>query len=171
MSKIFVAPLSGIHELIADHAPSHLVTLLGPEYMIDTPAGIAEGCHLKLAVNDIVEANAGDAPSAAHVRDLLGFARSWSAQSPMIVHCWAGISRSMAATYIVLCDRLGRGSELYAAKAIRTRAPHAYPNALLVRHADEMLGRQGRMVDAIKSIGAGRLVAEGEIVEFPLVGL
>ncbi len=89
----------------------------------------------------------------------------------MLVHCWAGIIRSMAAIYIILCDRLGEGSELYAAKAIRSRAAHAYPNALLVRHADDLLGRQGRMVEAIKSIGAGKMVAEGDIVEFPLVDL
>ena len=168
MSKIFVAPLSGIHELIADHAPSHLVTLLGPEYMIDTPAGIAEGCHLKLAVNDIVEANAGDAPSAAHVRDLLGFARSWSAQSPMIVHCWAGISRSMAATFTILCDRTD-ASEREIAQTMRRLAPHADPNRLFVRIADDLLGRSGRMVDAIDSIGRGKLTAEGCPVAFPLV--
>ena len=89
----------------------------------------------------------------------------------MLVHCWAGISRSMAATYIILCDRFGRGSELMAARAIRSRAPHAYPNALLVRHADELLGRQGRMIEAIRSIGAGKMVAEGDVVEFPLVDL
>jgi predicted protein tyrosine phosphatase len=77
----------------------------------------------------------------------------------------------MASAYTILCDRMGPGSEIVAARAIRTRAPHAYPNALLVQHADDLLGRQGRMVAAIKSIGAGKMVAEGEIVELPLVGL
>ena len=106
-----------------------------------------------------------------HVEELLAFSRQWPAEDPLLIHCWAGISRSMAATYIVLCDRLGHGSELAAARAIRARAPHAYPNSLLVRHADALLGRDGRMVEAIRSIGAGRMVAEGELVEFPLVEL
>ena len=77
----------------------------------------------------------------------------------------------MAATYTILCGRLGPGSELYAAQAIRNRAPHACPNALLVHYADELLERRGRMIDAIKTIGAGAIVPEGSVVEFPLRGL
>ncbi|MGZ5960717.1 MAG: tyrosine phosphatase family protein, partial [Rhizomicrobium sp.] len=60
---------------------------------------------------------------------------------------------------------------IIVARAIRNRAPHAYPNALLVQYADELLDRRGRMIEAIKSIGAGEIVAEGAIVEFHLVGL
>jgi len=172
MPRILVTPLSALEDAIRVHRPSHIVTLLSPDHMIETPAGFPAERHLRLGVNDVVEASAGDAPpERAHIEDLLAFSRSWPAEDPMIVHCWAGISRSMAATYIILCDRLGRGSEIYAAKAIRSRAAHAYPNALLVRHADDLLGRQGRMVEAIKAIGAGKMVAEGDVVEFPLVGL
>jgi predicted protein tyrosine phosphatase len=172
MSRILVTPLSAVEETIRLHRPSHMVTLLSPDHMIETPAGFPRDRHLRLGMNDVVDVSAGDTPpEQAHVERLLAFSRTWNAEDPLLVHCWAGISRSMAATYIILCDRLGRGSELFAAKAIRARAAHAYPNALLVRHADELLGRQGRMVEAIKSIGAGKMVAEGDVVEFPLVGL
>jgi predicted protein tyrosine phosphatase len=172
MSRIFVTPLSAVPEVIRSHRPSHLVTLLSPEHMIETPDGIARDRHLRLGVNDIIDAQSGDnPPTMDHIEELLAFARQWPADDPILVHCWAGVSRSMAASYIILCDRLGRGSELLAARAIRSRAPHAYPNALLVHYGDVALGRQGRMVDAIRSIGPGTMVAEGEIVEFPLVGL
>jgi predicted protein tyrosine phosphatase len=86
----------------------------------------------------------------------------------MVVHCWAGISRSMAAAYIVLCDRLGPGPERNVAKAIRCRAPHAFPNPLLVQLADDILGRDGDMVAAAESIGRGTIVAEGCCVELPI---
>ena len=172
MSRILVTPLSAVEDVIRVHRPSHMVTLLSPDHMIETPAGFPVERHLRLGMNDVVDTAAGDTPpERRHVETLLDFARTWPAEDPLLVHCWAGISRSMAATYIILCDRLGRGSELFAAKAIRSRAPHAYPNALLVSHADELMGRQGRMVEAIRGIGAGTMVAEGEIVEFPLVGL
>jgi predicted protein tyrosine phosphatase len=172
MSRILVTPLSAVPDVIRSHRPSHLVTLLSPEHMIDTPSGFARERHLRLGVNDVVDVEAGDSPpDRKHIEQLLAFSRSWPAEDPILIHCWAGVSRSMAATYVILCDRLGRGSEIFAAKAIRARAPHAYPNALLVRHADDLLGRQGRMVDAIKDIGAGTMVAEGNLVEFPLVGL
>ncbi len=172
MPRILVTPLSAVEDVIRLHRPSHMVTLLSPDHMIETPDGFPKDRHLRLAMNDVVDPAAGDTPpEQAHVDKLLAFARTWSAEDPMLVHCWAGISRSMAATYIILCDRLGRGSEILAAKAIRNRAPHAYPNALLVRHADDILGRQGRMVEAIRAIGAGKMVAEGDVVEFPLVDL
>ncbi|MEJ1969670.1 MAG: hypothetical protein WDN03_13700 [Rhizomicrobium sp.] len=172
MSRILVTPLSAVDDVIRSHRPSHMVTLLSPEHMIETPRGFPRERHLRLGINDVVDVSAGDNPPArTHVESLLAFSRNWPAEDPILVHCWAGISRSMAATYIILCDRLGRGSEHYAAKAIRARAPHAYPNALLVQYGDDLLGRQGRMVDAIRSIGAGEIAAEGGIVEFPLVGL
>lgn len=172
MSRILVTPLAAVADVIRSRRPSHLVTLLSPEHMIETPEGFREDRHLRLGVNDIVDVRAGDnPPSRAHIEELLEFTRDWPAEDPILVHCWAGVSRSMAATYTILCDRLGPGSELIAARAIRNRAPHAYPNALLVQYADELLDRRGRMIEAIKSIGVGEIVAEGAIVEFPLVGL
>lgn len=172
MSRILVTPLSAVEEVISSQRPSHLVTLLSPEHMIETPRGFPRERHLRLGINDVVDTSAGaNPPLRGHVEQLLAFARDWPAEDPILVHCWAGISRSMAATYIILCDRLGRGSELHAAKAIRNRARHAYPNALLVQYADDLLGRRGRMIEAIRGIGAGAIVAEGELVEFPLVGL
>ena len=86
----------------------------------------------------------------------------------MLVHCWAGISRSMAAAYTLLCDRAGPGFEFEIAREMRARAAHAYPNALMVKLADGALGREGRMVEAVTSIGRGEIVAEGCCVAFPL---
>jgi predicted protein tyrosine phosphatase len=99
---------------------------------------------------------------------LIDFERSWNAHAPMLVHCWAGISRSMAAAYTILCDRAGPGSEFEIARKLRSRAAHAYPNALIVELADRALGREGRMIEAVASIGRGEIVAEGCCVEFPL---
>lgn len=168
MSMIFVTPLAGMSQCIRVHAPSHLVTLLGPEFMISTPDGIAAERHLKITVNDIVEASAGELPpSETHVRALLDFSRQWNAEAPMLIHCWAGISRSMAATFTILCDRMP-GEEHRIARTMRRLAPHADPNRLFVRIADDVLGRSGRLVDAIEAIGRGKLALEGRTVMFPL---
>ncbi len=75
----------------------------------------------------------------------------------------------MAAAFTILCDRLGPGHELAIAQEMRNRAPHADPNRLIVRLADEMLGREGRMIEAVELIGRGVLVTEGVPVELPLV--
>lgn len=164
-----MAPLSAVPECIRLYAPSHLITLLGEAYMIGTPTGIAEDRHLRLTMSDVVDSSVDEAPSEKHVLDLLTFARQWTADAPMLVHCWAGVSRSMAATFAILCDRLGPDREFQIARAMRLRAPHADPNRLFVRFADKVLGRSGRMIDAIDAIGRGALTAEGHLVEIPLL--
>ena len=169
MSRILVTPLSAVPDVIRSHRPSHLVTLLSPEHMIETPKGFREDRHLRLGVNDVVDVNAGENPPAReHIEELLAFTRNWPAEDPILVHCWAGISRSTAAAYIVLCDLHGPGHEQAIARALRARAPHAQPNRLMIRHADALLKREQRMVDAIQSMGEARVVYEGEVAELPL---
>jgi predicted protein tyrosine phosphatase len=172
MPRLLVTPLSQLEDTIAAHRPSHIVTLLSPAGMIETPGGFPSGRHLRLGVNDIVNPAAGaDPPAADHIEKLLGFAREWDAEAPMLIHCWAGISRSMASAFIVLCDRLGRDKEIAIAQAMRRRAPHAAPNRLLVQHADIALNREGRMIAALNTMGPPVTMSEGIPTAFPLVGL
>jgi predicted protein tyrosine phosphatase len=169
MPLILVTPLSAVEETIRRYKPSHMITLLSPDHMIDTPAGIEAERHLKVGVNDVADALLSEMPPGEkHVTELLAFSRRWDARAPILVHCWAGVSRSMAAAFTLLCDRLEPGDEHEIAHAMRARAPHAFPNPLIVRYADEALGRNGRMIAAADSIGRGVIVAEGECVEFPL---
>jgi predicted protein tyrosine phosphatase len=172
MPRLLVVPLSSLSATMAEHAPSHLVSLLSPEHMIATPGGFPENRHLRLGVNDIVDPAAGTAPPARdHIQQLLDFSRGWDARRPMVIHCWAGISRSMASAFTILCDRLGPDREIEIARAIRARAPHAQPNRLLVQHADDILGRRGKMIAALNSMGPPLLVEEGVPTVFPLAGL
>ena len=172
MPRILVTPLSALADALENHRPSHIVTLLSPEHMIQTPAGFPAQRHLKLGVNDIIDPAAGDAPPVRrHIDQLLEFSRDWNGEAPMLIHCWAGISRSMASAFTVLCDRLGADREVEIAMAIRRRAPHANPNRLLVSHADEALGRGGRMLTALKAMGQSVQVEEGVVTTFPLVNL
>jgi predicted protein tyrosine phosphatase len=172
MPRLLVAPLSSLTDALAQHAPSHLVSLLSPEHMIDTPAGFPTACHLRLGMNDVADPAAGTNPPArAHVDALLDFSRGWDTGQPMVIHCWAGISRSTASAFIILCDRLGPDREIEIARAMRARAPHAQPNRLMISYADEALGRGGRMTAALNSMGPPLIVEEGVTTAFPLVGL
>src|SRR5580704_9985348 len=172
MPRILVTPLSALEDVLESQRPSHIVTLLSPEHMIATPQGFAPDRHLKLGVNDVAEPEAGkDPPARDHIDRLLEFSRGWDAQAPLLIHCWAGISRSMASAFTVLCDRMGQDREVEIARAMRRRAPHAHPNRLLVRHADDALGRGGRMLTALQVMGQPLQVEEGIVTAFPLVNL
>ena len=168
MPRVIITSLSALPDAIARYNPSHIVSLLSSSYMIETPAGFPHDRHLRLSMHDIADEGLPESPSRDHVDRLIAFGRGWDAKAPMIVHCWAGISRSTASTFVLLCDRVGAGSEEVIARALRLRAPHAQPNRLVVRLADEALGRNGAMVRAIAAIGEGEIAAEGVPVEMPL---
>ena len=169
MSAILVTPLSAVPETLRRFQPSHLITLLSPEFMIETPVGFPPERHLRLSLNDIVDPEPGRTPPHEdHIVQIIEFARTWDATAPMLVHCWAGVSRSMASAFAILCERAPRGSEFRIAQEIRERAPHANPNRLMVRLADAYLEREGAMVHAVDRMDAAVYVEEGTVVEFPL---
>ena len=85
----------------------------------------------------------------------------------MLIHCWAGISRSSAAAYAIACDR-NPGFEGDIADELRRRAPSVTPNRLMVQLADDLLERNGRMGAAIARIGRGAEAFEGETYRLPL---
>jgi predicted protein tyrosine phosphatase len=62
-----------------------------------------------------------------------------------------------------MCSLHPEADEADIARDIRTRSPSATPNIRLVRLADDLLGRQGRMVSAVEAIGRGREAFEGTV--------
>jgi predicted protein tyrosine phosphatase len=165
---IYVAPLSLVETTIADASVSHLVTLINGEILIDTPRSIEPDRHLRLAMNDICEPQPGLVlPCETHVSNLVKFALDWDRKAPLLIHCWAGISRSTAAAFITLCALNPETSELELARTLRSASPTAYPNRLLVALADETLSRNGRMMTAVEEIGRGRVAEEAEVFALP----
>ena len=152
--SIIVCGLAEVPALIARRKPSHLVTLLDPATMIETPDGVAAGRHLKLGVNDIADPMEGlILPDESVVLRLLAFGRDWDETSPMLVHCWAGVSRSTASAFVLACERSPEASEAEIAMTMRRAAAHASPNRRIVALADDILGRRGRMADAVAAMG------------------
>ena len=166
--RVHVCSLIDLPDVVAKVRPTHLVSAIGPDSMPPTPAVLAAERHLKLMFNDILEPRDGLIhPSEQHIHQLLAFARAWDASSPLVVHCWAGISRSTAAAYITLCAHNPAGTERAIAEALRAASPTATPNSLMIAHADRVLGRAGRMVDAIEDIGIGDLAMAGRPFSLP----
>lgn len=166
---LIVTSLRRLPEVIGARAPSHLVSLLPPEEMIETPPGVARERHLRLGMHDIPAPVAGMiAPDAAMVEAILGFGRSWDAAAPMVIHCFAGISRSTASAFAIACERDPHADELEIALGMRRASPSAFPNRRIVALADEILGRQGRMVAAVEAMGGNGFVMEGAPFDIPV---
>lgn len=159
---IYVCPLSQVGVVAERVGARRMVTLLNAGTPVERPVSIAEHDHLYIAVNDIAEAQDGlTLPGAAHVRTLLDFARGWDRSAPLLIHCFAGVSRSTASAYIVAAALTPERDETELAQTLRRLSPSATPNPRLIAVADVILGRQGRMVEAIRGIGRGADCFEG----------
>ena len=111
---------------------------------------------------DIVAAADGfTVPAEEHVGRLIDFAREWDRSTPMVVHCFAGISRSTGAAFVAACALNPKRDERDIARAIRDASPTAQPNARIVGIADRLLERDGRMVRAVEDLGPGEIASEG----------
>jgi predicted protein tyrosine phosphatase len=167
-SSIHVCPLSAVPDVVAGCDASHLVTCLQEAVLVETPLAIKPGNHMRLRIHDIAEPVVGwIAPSAEHVAELLGFVSGWDGSGPMVIHCWAGISRSTAAAFIALCALNPEAPEEHIARMLREASPTAYPNRLMVRLGDAALGRGGRMRDAVEAIGRGEVASEAVPFSLP----
>jgi predicted protein tyrosine phosphatase len=79
----------------------------------------------------------------------------------MVVHCYAGISRSTASAFAAACALNPGRDEVSIAWELRRASRTATPNALIVSLADRLLGRGGRMIHAVETIGPGIAATEG----------
>lgn len=169
MPSIHVSSLSRLHETVASTGASHVVTLINAKTPVERPPSISADRHLFIGVSDIVDPMDGHIlPGEEHVLRLNAFVDQWDRARPLVIHCWAGISRSTAAAFITACRMRPQASELALAQRLRAVAPSATPNLKLVAAADTLLGRKGRMIAAIESIGRGADAFEGTPFMMPL---
>ncbi len=75
-------------------------------------------------------------PTPEHVRAIITFARGLPQEARLLIHCFAGASRSTAAALIVSAAKGEQSADTLAGMLHPT---DAHPNALMLRIADELL--------------------------------
>lgn len=105
VARLHVCSLAAMPDIVRGTGARHLITVINGQMIPPTPAGIADGDHLRIACNDIAEPRDGlICPDDTHVGELIRFATRWAHEGPLVIHCWAGISRSTAAAFVTLAD-------------------------------------------------------------------
>jgi predicted protein tyrosine phosphatase len=159
---IHVCSLSRLHRTVAETGARHVVSLLKATDLVDRPASVCSENHLILGMDDITEPLEGYVqPADEHVTRLLAFVRRWDRAAPLVMHCYAGISRSTAGAYVTACALNPARDEFAIARNLRRASATATPNPRIVALADRALSRRGRMVQAIELIGRGVMADEG----------
>lgn len=159
---IVVCPRSRLGETLSAFRPGRVVSMRSPEAEPADLGAFGGQPVLTLVFNDVAEDRPDlVSPTRADVERLIGFVRAWDRASPLLIHCFAGISRSPAAALIAAAALEPDRDERELALTLRRLSPAATPNPYLVRLADEVLAKEGRMVRAVASIGRGEEAFEG----------
>lgn len=153
MSVMLVCPSGHAAAVASERAPSHVLGFGSPG---DPVPAVAADHVLRLAFHDIDRPREGLVmPAREDVAALVDFGRGWPGARPLLVHCRMGISRSTAAAFVLACLREPDRPERGIAASLRAASPCATPNARIVSLADDLLGREGRMREAVRLIGRG----------------
>ena len=164
MPAIYVCSLSKLETTVTRSKASHVATLISEGTPVERPDGISVQNHLFLRFHDISTPMEGmTLPGEAHIDQFLKFVKDWNRAAPLVVHCWAGISRSTAGAMIGLCALRPDLDEDDIAGRIRAGSPEASPNSAMIALADRLLERDGRLIGATERIGCGRVAFEGSV--------
>jgi predicted protein tyrosine phosphatase len=164
--RIYVSSLYEMPRHVRERRVGYVVSLVQSVFQPECPQGVRRERHLRIEVDDInAPADGAVLPGELHVQRLIDFLERWPGDEPLLLHCYAGISRSTAGALIALS--LWQ-DELDAARALRTAAPHAMPNSRIIELADTILGRDGRLVAAREAMGPHELSSEGPLTELAL---
>jgi predicted protein tyrosine phosphatase len=157
MTAIVVAPLARIAEMAVRHGAREMISLMAKEQVFHRPGVIQAHRHLLLNMNDIAFKGTGNlvAPDETHVNRIIDFAASWDQLAPLLIHCWMGVSRSPAAALIAALSIAPDQDDDVLVQRLRAAAPFATPNARIIEIGDKLLGRGGRLADAVRAIGRG----------------
>jgi predicted protein tyrosine phosphatase len=151
--RVFLSDLAGVPERLLELRPTHMVSLLDVD---DRLCALSDDMVcLRLNMRDVDYQQEGG-PTRELVVELIDFVRQLPAEASLLVHCYAGVSRSTAAFLIAHAVRYGTHEEALetARQELEREEPWALPNTLLLRLADRELGAGGRLVQLGRAIRA-----------------
>lgn len=133
-----------------------MISIVNPGADCTAPAWF-DGERLVLSFGDVTsEADAINcktaAPSIEAVHKAVEFARAAfeNPESYLLLQCDYGASRSPAIGYVIVADKLGAGSEVYALQTIIDIRPASVPNNFVVKLGDRLLKRNGELLRPLK---------------------
>jgi len=169
LKKIVVCPLSKLDETLKSSNAIRMISLLSSDTNIERPERILQKNHLVLQFNDIVAPRAGlVSPTEQHIKALVDFAQEWDWSTPLLIHCWAGISRSPAAAAIIALALKPSRKDKELATTMRGLSASITPNIKMIEIADGLLNRSGRFTETFRAIGRGEDAFEGNPFELKL---
>src|SRR3954453_17344910 len=101
---IHVCSLAALSDTVKSTGASHVLTVMANVDQGQRRVSVLPANHLKVQMDDITEQMDGFVtPCNTHIEQVLNFVRGWDRSAPLVVHCYAGISRSIASAFAAAC--------------------------------------------------------------------
>ena len=158
---IIVCSLKDLETVCESVKQTHVISVIDLVYAPKTPNGVNQ--HLKLGFDDIVDVNSNNQifrlntdevpqlpPNINHTDSIIKFSNTWDKKNSIVIHCWCGVSRSMAAASYLMCkeDIFNIDRNI---RYIRSVAPHANPNKVLIKLFESSLKLENQMTQAFEN--------------------
>ena len=113
---IIVCSLSDLVTVCESVKPKYLISVIDPGYEPETPQFVQN--HLKLGFDDIIKVSPDNhifrlnteevpqlPPNNSHIDSIEQFTVNWDVSEDIVIHCWCGVSRSMATATYLMCKK------------------------------------------------------------------
>ena len=169
----FKTTICGIDEL-GDHCEAgitHVLSILDPDAPEPPVFGsFGEHARIELRFYDAIEQLADRVvPEVQHVQQILTLGRDLTApaaaDSHLLVHCHAGVSRSTAAMTLMLAQARPDCSGVEIVNEVLRIRSRAWPNLRIIELGDTLLGRGGDLIGAVPIAYRSQLQRRPELAQ------
>ena len=137
-----------------------MVTMLRRQELneLKMPRAFNKDNWLFLDMDDVISETADAAPQREQVVQLLDWVKKLPDDAHLVIHCYAGVSRSTAAALAVKVQELGVDRIKDAIDWLLENRPVACPNPVITKFADELLGANGELHAAAEEVANAKLL-------------
>lgn len=160
--KVVVTSKNKVHDEVKRHGATHVISLLDPGDRLFMTPRIANCSRLHLSCEDVLGTADHNAPTLELVERLLEFGRNIPEDAVVVVHCFAGVSRSTAAAAALMAQELklqGHADPVgEALRRLTEQRPEACPNPVISDFADRLLGFDGAFHEACENVANAKML-------------
>ena len=150
--KIHNTPLHSALQIVKKEQIKRIISIYSPNNSFPLFPEVKSPNILRLCFNDIDHSRDNLRPiSQRDIRNILEFTMNIQQNTDILIHCFAGVSRSIAISIIIyfMHNRHIRPCDLYS--LIMEKAPFANPNKLVLKQAGRVLKEEKFFQELIRN--------------------
>lgn len=159
--EIFISNIKDISHMFRLNGITHILSVISRDELdfIKLPKEFDRNNWLLLYMDDMIDINSPLAPTKNQIETILKWGKTLPSNANVLVHCFAGISRSTACALALKVQEIGIAHINECSKWLVNQRPNACPNPVITWHADELLSANGILFKHSEDIANARIAA------------